>query len=347
MTPPEGREADEVMSEIPAPGGTPTKRNSREALAALKQRWVDAGAAALALTAPGLQARMYGCPLCLRAAPSAATFTFEHVPPRSVGGRRRCLTCRDCNSLAGAKLDHHVKAGAESREIANGTRDVPVTVTLREHGHRISARIRRTDQGYEMAGVREKSDERAHTAFFSTLDEIAARGGTDWSLQLNWKTRYNPEAERISWLRTGFLVAFSVLGYRYAYHNALRAVRRQIREPGTKILPPFLVSADGAPPEARAIAFVRRPEPLRGSIMVQCGSRVVVLPGLTNDEHEHARVLGALGSEPARGRIDGLSADWPREPQYRLDLEPHLAAAIRREQFRAVVSEASEEVDQD
>jgi hypothetical protein len=347
MTPPEDREADEVVSALPAVDARPPRRSSREALAALKQRWFDGGATALALTAPGLPARMYGCPLCLRAAPSAAAFTFEHVPPRSVGGRRRCLTCSDCNSLAGAKLDHHVKAGAESREVANGTRDVPVTVTLNEHGHRISARIRRTDQGYEVAGVREKSDERAHTAFFAMLDEIAARGGTDWSLQLNWKTRYNPEAERISWLRTGFLVAFSMLGYRYAYQNALGPVRRQIRELGTKVLPPFLLSAEGASQEARAIAFVRRPEPLRGSIMVQCGSRVVVLPGLTNDEHEHARVLAALGSEPARGRIDGLSAAWPREPQYRLDFEPDLAAAIRREQFRPIASEASEETDQD
>jgi hypothetical protein len=256
-------------------------------------------------------------------------FTFEHVPPRSAGGRRLCLTCADCNSFAGAKLDHHVKTGEELREVARGARDLPVTLTLEQYGHRISARLRKTGDGFEMAGVPGKSDPRAHTAFFSTLDDIATRGSTDWSFQLGWATRYQPGAERISWLRTGFLVAFAMLGYRYAYLNALARVRRQIREPGVNLLRPFLLAVEGAARDARAIAFVRNPEPLRGSVIVQCGPRAVVLPGLTDDDAEYTRVLDALTPEVARGRIDGLSAEWPREPQYRLDLEPGLAAAIR------------------
>jgi hypothetical protein len=309
-------------------------RRSRDKLAELKADWFKRGAEALSRTVPGLQERMYGCPLCLRAATSPDAFTFEHVPPESVGGRRLCLTCGECNHRAGTKLDHHVKTAVELREIVAGQRDMPVQVTLEEHGHRISARMRKTDAGYELAGVPEKSDKRAHKAFFDTLDEIAATGRTDWSFRLHWEVRYRADAERISWLRTAFLVAFSMLGYRYAYLNALSAVRHQIKEPDKMLLPPFLLRAEGAAPEARAIAFVREPEPFRGCIMVQRGPMVTVLPGLTNDPGEYQRALAGLTPDTARGRVDGLSADWPREPQHRLDLDPKLAAQIRREQFR-------------
>jgi hypothetical protein len=306
---------------------------SRERLAKLKAAWFERGADALSRTVPGLPERMYGCPLCLRAAASPNAFTFEHVPPESVGGRRLCLTCADCNSAAGARLDHHVKTASELREIAAGEREMPVQVTLQEHGHRISARMRKTDSGFELAGVPERSDKRAHKAFFDTLNDIAATGRMDWGFRLQWKVKYRAEAERISWLRTAFLVAFSMLGYRYAYLNTLGPVRRQVREPEKSLLPSFLLRAEGAAPEARVIAFVREPESLRGCIMVQRGPMLTILPGLTDDEGEYTRVLAGLTPDTVRGRVDGLSADWPREPQYRLDFEPKLAAMMRREQM--------------
>jgi hypothetical protein len=227
-----------------------------------------------------------------------------------------------------------VKKAAELRAIAAGERDTPVQVTLQEHGHRISARMRKTDSGYELAGVPEKSDLRAHKAFFDTLNDIAATGRMDWSFQLHWEVRYRAAAERISWLRTAFLVAFSMLGYRYAYLKALGTVRRQIAEPEKTLLPPFLLHANDAARDARVIAFVRSPETLRGAIVVQHGPMLTVLPGLSDDEREYTRLLEGLTPNIAGARLKGLVAEWPREPQYRLDFEPELATQIRREQFR-------------
>ena len=50
------------------------------------------------------------CPICLRsftrdAAEKGQTVTLEHVPPETLGGSVKCLTCKPCNNSAGRKLD--------------------------------------------------------------------------------------------------------------------------------------------------------------------------------------------------------------------------------------------------
>ena len=38
------------------------------------------------------------CPICWTPFTSNAAITVEHVPPKSLGGVKACLTCRDCNT---------------------------------------------------------------------------------------------------------------------------------------------------------------------------------------------------------------------------------------------------------
>ena len=50
------------------------------------------------------------CPICLtpftkEAVKAGLDVSMEHVPPKTMGGSVKCLTCTDCNQSAGRNLD--------------------------------------------------------------------------------------------------------------------------------------------------------------------------------------------------------------------------------------------------
>ena len=60
------------------------------------------------------------CPICLTAftrdqASSGRTVTLEHVPIKALGGKARCLTCRNCNAETGRGIDQAAAMGARDR----------------------------------------------------------------------------------------------------------------------------------------------------------------------------------------------------------------------------------------
>lgn len=96
----------------------------RDIRAEKKQRWLIRGADAfgrLGLDTP----KLYVCPLCLHGfdLDSHLSLTFEHVPPRSVGGSTLALTCLQCNGSAGGKegVDTHASTAETLRKFGEGT----------------------------------------------------------------------------------------------------------------------------------------------------------------------------------------------------------------------------------
>jgi len=47
------------------------------------------------------------CPLCWSEV-RFESLTLEHIVPKSLGGRRETLTCRNCNESIGRELDNHL-----------------------------------------------------------------------------------------------------------------------------------------------------------------------------------------------------------------------------------------------
>jgi HNH endonuclease len=64
----------------------------------------------------------YGCPLCLRLFPrdQIDRLSLDHVPPESVGGKLKVLTCEECNNTAGAELDSHASGVERFRQVLAG-----------------------------------------------------------------------------------------------------------------------------------------------------------------------------------------------------------------------------------
>ena len=164
--------------------------------------------------------------------------TLEHAPPKALGGKVVCLTCEDCNHGA-SRLDHAAKMVQKARD---------------DH---VSGRGTRVEFDFFGAGitsgyVRPKDDEMAarlaKQPVPTSINQL--RGGVMKlprlpfgpglpGLDPNKGVRFRIERPKshhvaVSWLRSAYLLVFSLLGhqgYRYAQSPALQPIREQIRNP--------------------------------------------------------------------------------------------------------------------
>ena len=138
---------------------------------------------------------------------------MEHVPPKSLGGQARCLTCKQCNAHTGRAIDQAAALAVQRR--------FPVTV--------------------DMMGKRDtfilSPDGKALTPPFAGFSR------RDWQMLQNSPSRQfemsvkipNPTVVAASALKAAYLALFSLLGprdgYDYARGNALVPVRRIVLDP--------------------------------------------------------------------------------------------------------------------
>ena len=276
-----------------------------------KKHWFEMGAQALAKLQPGLPYG-YGCPICARVMPKLEYLSFEHVPPKDVGGKPLVLTCTECNSRSGHDVDHAIRAGIEAREILAGRK--PARGTFTQDGLTINAEMLLGDKP-EISILR-GNDPRKVEAHIRQMDGYVESKVIPPEFTLAFSVRHDKWAEEVAWLRVGFLYAFALFGYRYSMLESLGPVRAQIRRPKEKLTPGLARRVSPGPP--KSIAFVREPSSLRG-VMVALGEWLVFLPGLINDETFYQR----MAAPPSPGlRLSARTTfELPRRPVFCFDLD--------------------------
>src|SRR5438552_3370473 len=91
---------------------------------------------------------------------------------------------------------------------------------------------------------------------------------------------YDEPRARAALLRSAYIAAFALLGYRYILRSALDVVRDQIAKPDADLIPRFSLHLGGAEPRThRLIISVTQPASLR-CVLVGIGDQAVFLPGL-------------------------------------------------------------------
>lgn len=302
--------------------------------ARLRRLWFDKSCEALHLTAPSVPGGMAGCPLCMTAYDAPTAFTFEHAPPKSVRGSRLVLTCDTCNKWSGRHLDPHVAVAESFAAFAREEASQFVRFGMDGVEGKITVRAIVKNGNWSLTEDQKRSNPRIAEAIRNRMEDLAARGETPPPFNISWDLRHQPLAERIAWLRAGFLVVYASLGYRYALHPALNGIREQIRSPQALTLPDLgvlLLRGGGsyADRARRAMVFVSEPVELR-SILVRMGQMFVLLPDLTFPTDFHARMARTLPTLTQR-RVDfrGLSAPWPSGPRFVLDFDPGFMARLR------------------
>ena len=202
------------------------------------------------------------CPICLtdytrEQASSGQTFTLEHVPIKALGGKARCLTCKNCNSKAGRGIDQVAAISAQDRFRITvdilGKRD---TFMLSRDGKALTPPF----AGYSKQDWRDLENSESRT----------------FTMSLNIP---DPKAVAASSLKSAYLAMFSLLGprggYSYVEGGALTPIRQRIMGPlKHSIMGEYVIKAPDDV-SLRDIMLVSEPLPCW---MVKIANHFVVLP---------------------------------------------------------------------
>src|SRR5262249_398741 len=154
--------------------------------------------------------------------------SLEHVPPKSLGGRPRTLTCKKCNNEAGKMLDSALKRrlviddvqaripGARLDVRFSPGEDIwlPATFQYNEAGNIIL-------QGFF-------NPKRSSPTARQRAQELLEAGFERPQIQHREPGR---RRTNIALLRIAYLYAFSLLGYGLIFHPTYQRIREQLDKP--------------------------------------------------------------------------------------------------------------------
>lgn len=265
----------------------------------------------------------YVCPLCMRGfAPQAVDLdllSMEHVPPRSNGGNKMLLTCKSCNNSAGATADSHARSMEDIFDFGQGTMPRAIPIELEINGLNLRGRMRAVGDTLEIESHPQANNPEASDQFLSIMDRAVEDGSWgDSKFLLRFKRSFHRQAALVSWLRAGYLAAFSALGYRYIIRESLAVVREQISNPETEIIDIFSMTTADAPLGERRIMLINEPGWMR-SVGIQMGRHMVFLPPLGRCDGFYAMFEKDARQHTEVGDISGKIVPWPHRPTYFLD----------------------------
>jgi hypothetical protein len=284
-----------------------------------KQSWFDDGMRAFERVT-GQPAQGYLCPICVRCCTTLGDVTFEHAPPRSVGGREVALTCNECNSGAGHGIDAQLRKAQDVRDWSRGRHSKPLRGRFVVEGISLRADMDRTADKVTVVGIPELNDPANTAAQKAAFARIAASGEPYREPMRFTFAGYKERHARIALLRSAYVAVFARLGYRYVLRSTLDVVRQQILNPDKELIERFsLHVAD--PLERRLISWIERPKPLE-SVAVHIDDHLVFLPGMKADGRIYERLAARKVWPPRRDafrRVGGVNLGWPTRPHHLFD----------------------------
>ena len=152
------------------------------------------------------------CPICLAsftrdAASAGRTVTLEHVPPKSLGGLARCLTCKQCNAGTGRNIDQAAAIAEQPTKVIVDMMGKRGAFTLSQYGKPLTT-------PFAQFTAQEIWKARTFTFTVPLHDRVAAAASS---------------------LKAGYLAVFSLLGpdagYDYVRGSALQPIREHILDP--------------------------------------------------------------------------------------------------------------------
>ena len=301
------------------------------------ERWFGAGAGALrrTLTAHSFTDEVaeldrrfpdgaYACPCCLDAygrealADEPRTLTEEHVPPELAGGKELLLTCARCNNASGRVWDIHASRHQHLHDAVLGRVGDPVQATFTIGGSPVRGRFDGSGAVPSFKYVPEVNDPAVATAAGAFLEQ-AIGAGMEIEFQVGHTRRIDGDAAAWSWIRSAYLAAFAVYGYRFALLRVLEPVRLRLASPQPAPAPQLVVEVPSMPSGPPRMFLVREPEHVRG-LMVSFGRVRVFLPAWHFPRQvgdiEQGVIALRTGANP---RLLVAEIAWPTEPQYLLD----------------------------
>jgi hypothetical protein len=265
----------------------------------------------------------YLCPLCIDVLLTVEEFktgqlTVEHAPPGKLGGKELVLTCKDCNSDQGSKFDGEAVKQQQLAQLFSGQRAETARFTL--DGIKTGVEMHVTGQKSMLLISPHKIYNPAMEEHMRMLGETPS---ADFRFTVQPQLRYSPDRARVSWIRTSYLAAFALFGWKYILQQKLQPIRDQLANPSAVMLPLLYMYDAGRAPGRHEVWVVRAPAEHRSLLVVWGGHGVFLpLPKDPRSLEELARSLGVRADGPVHYSITGTMIPWPSRPQYLLDPDP-------------------------
>lgn len=202
--------------------------------------------------------RVYICPLCKEQFPIEALdqkgrnpLTLEDAPPKSLGGKANILTCKACNNFCGQKIDYHLTERMKELDNSKFVPKVKFNANFELDGILVQGTICVEEDGVITAIHNEKTN---HPSKLETyIKKILPNKITNIIFT---KTVVDPFIMQMALLKVGFLLAFEKYGYSFILHENYDKIRKQLRNPETKIYPTKFWFQAPFPEEAYGVPFV-------------------------------------------------------------------------------------------
>ena len=267
------------------------------------------------------------CPICLMpfkrdAVEEGLYVTLEHAPPKTLGGSVKCLTCTDCNNGAGRKLDQAAAMMNSAMMDQKAGRGIKVeldvcgtkhTTYFSPDGAMDAGSVGRRTSSPDAQRLRSQLLSELNGQKIALWAEMKRGPDSDWDVNKGITITLkqpSPNHVVVSWLRSAYLLVFSLLGqrgYRYAESEAIRPIREQIMKPDDELVPSPL--CDLSPPPAPKDLIIMNNWQQPFCWIVKIGNMGVLLPHSGNAMHykevvelpDQIKIVGELrGWRPAK-----------------------------------------------
>lgn len=240
--------------------------------------WFRCGVHAIACVVTPRLPEAYVCPLCLNIFTNdhleAGLLTDEHVPPEAVGGKPLVLTCLSCNKESGRLLDEAMADDEKLRTFGKPYTLAPLPGSLTFEGITNNGSIRFDGNTLVVVGDPGQNNAARVSAHTKSLERL----GSGSSLDLRFRVKGNPRGAGLGWMRSAYLAAFAVYGYRYVLQSAFGPLREAIADPNAGLFDPVILRSPDDGALDPLIAEVTAPAHLAGCRAVVFGPRLILLP---------------------------------------------------------------------
>jgi hypothetical protein len=249
----------------------------------------------------------YICPLCFNVffakdldSNLENFLTLEDIPPKSLGGSPKALTCKDCNSKSGHELDVHLLNNLLDIDAHSFLPNSKSKAVFELSGNKVNGLIEVKEDGVVNLHLHtERSNPVDSKNFMSEFippktiynpifhpEKVFDKGFKSPTFNLKFENKYTERRAEVALLRIAYLIGFSSLGNGFLINPGLYKVREQILKPDEKILPQVFWLKYKFPKEQEGINIISLPKELRSfliifSLVTKSKSRqfAIVLPG--------------------------------------------------------------------
>lgn len=199
----------------------------------------------------------YVCPLCFDPffendlnLTSKNPLTLEDVPPKSLGGNPKILTCKDCNSKSGHILDNHLLQSLKELDAKEFLPNSEYKTTFSRNGNQANGTVKIDKDGKIVFDIQpQRSNPKSTNSFmkdvfppitfynplFHPEKQFEQYKTNEFSIK--FPNNSNERRSEVALLRIGYLLAYSIFGSGFLINGALFKVREQILNPDKDILP--------------------------------------------------------------------------------------------------------------